>query len=91
MAGVSGASVVDEEFDNPTIQMIGRCMRRSSGPPNTFMDLTDAQRAEVSGKSEALSVPSPEFSAPSDRGVEGHGLFPMPDEPPAPGGDEGIF
>ena len=75
--------MTDEEFDNDTaIEMIGRCMQRSLGPPNAFMDLTEAQRAEVAGKSEALSVPSPEFSGPSDRGVDDHGLFPMPDEPP---------
>ena len=75
--------MTDEEFDNDTaIEMIGRCMRQSMGPPNQFMDLTEAQRQEINGKGETVTVSSPEFPGPSDRGVDDHGLFPMPDEPP---------
>ena len=54
------------------IDMIARCMRHLMGPPNHFMDLTEAQRAEVAGKGEKVTTPPAEFSAPSDRGIEGY-------------------
>ena len=57
------------------IDMIARCMQRSMGPPNHFMDLTEAQRAEVAGKGGAITPPAAEFSAPSDRGIEGYALI----------------